>query len=182
MIAKVIRILTQYVYTRAEVILLEHQVRIAPQSPATIVHATEANLPDTLHFQTEAQLRQFQLFLQHGDKGYLGYVDGKCIHRSWVQSGPQKVRLHKFYPMQLQAGEAFIHYCETDPAVRGQHIFAHVLGVIASEMEGNRILIAVDEGNRSSQRSMEKAGFREIARCRVVVIFGFTKRTWTHNN
>lgn len=51
-------------------------------SIATIKHATKDNLKDILYFQHEKYLDVFKNFLYTGDKGYLGYLENNCIHRS----------------------------------------------------------------------------------------------------
>ena len=155
------------------VVLLLHKTSITQHSPSQIVPATSTNISDILSFQPERKLDIVRKAMAKGDEGYLAYINGKCVHRSFVSRGPQRVLLHKFIPMEIGAGEIFIHLCETDPEARGKNIFAHVLSKIAADFAGKKIWISADENNRSSLRSMEKAGFVPFEKKRIVVILGF---------
>lgn len=154
------------------VVLLLHKTNTEQHSPAQIVPATDQNITDILSFQSERKLDIVLKAMHKGDTGYLAYINGKCVHRSFISHGPRCVLLHKFIPMEIGAGEIFIHLCETDPEMRGKNIFAHVLSKIAVDFEGKKIWIAADEKNSSSLRSMEKAGFVPFEKRRIVVILG----------
>jgi hypothetical protein len=163
------------IYSDGEVYLLQHQHNTAQQSPAVIKKVTEENVNDASHFQSKKQVSSFRKFMKEGYTGYYGYIDGKCIHRSWVVPGPARVMLHKFLSLEIQQHEFFIEYCETAPEVRGKNIFAHVLSNIADELKGKKVFIAVDKGNNSSLRSMIKAGFGILEKKRIVVILGIKR-------
>ena len=154
------------------VVLLLHKTNITQHSPAQIIPATEQNITDILSFQPERKLNIVRSSMHQGDTGYLAYINGKCVHRSFVSTGPRSVLLHKFIPMTMGAGEIFIHLCETDPEMRGKNIFAHVLSKIAADFTGRKIWIAADEKNRPSLRSIEKAGFVPFDKKRIVLILG----------
>lgn len=169
---KLIMYLRKRIYTNEVLILYKHKVHIYQSSPITIVNATGDNIYDILHFQDKRYIHVFNKFLHDGDIGYLAYFNGKCVHRSWVKVKPQKVYLHPFVPFQLNDGEIYIHYCETASEARGNNIYPAVLSKIAKDFSGKRILICSNEKNHPSKRGIEKAGFVEILRLRVIVIFG----------
>lgn len=172
LISKFGRIVLMRIFSRSTVLLLEWKEDKNPQSPVQIQEVTTANVADALGFQSQKQVQQFSHFLQKGDRGYYGYLDNACVHRSWVVSGPAKVLVHKFYSIDLDTAEVFIQYCETAPAARGKNIFAHVLAYMAGKFTDKRVLTSVNLLNASSRRSMEKAGFIEVDRITITMILG----------
>jgi hypothetical protein len=161
--------------------LQNHQVQT---SVATIKHATNENISDVLSFQHPRYLEVFKNFLSLGDRGYLGYIKDKCIHRSWLKGGEQVVHPHWASPYKLQKNEIFIHYCETSTEARGKNVYPHVLSNIIEEYKGNEILICVNKENIASIKGVEKVGFRERERVKVLVILGmkFIKKTTKENS
>lgn len=76
--------------------------------------------------------------------------------------------------MDLYSGQMFIHYCETAPTARGQHIYTHVLSRIAAEFSGDyQILISTSAHNIASIKGITKAGYEEITRKRLMGLLGF---------
>src|SRR5882672_11309273 len=99
---KFYRVVIMRLYSDSSVLLMELKNRIPQTSPVTIQEVTPANVTDALTFQTKMQVDTFRSFLQNGHKGYYGYLKkNRCVHRSWVVSGPEKVDLHKFYSILL---------------------------------------------------------------------------------
>ncbi|MCT7506067.1 hypothetical protein N5T62_08260 [Aliarcobacter cryaerophilus] len=141
-------------------------------SVATIKHATNENLKDVLYFQPQRYIDIFKNFLSLGDKGYFAYLQDKCIHRSWVKSNEQIVQPHWAYPYKLKENEVFIHYCETAPEARGKNIYPHVLSNIIKEHQDKDILISVNDENIASKKGVEKVGFRERERVKVLILLG----------
>jgi len=172
-IKKAIYYIIARIYVNETLILFEHVVWTDQRSPSEIRNASYDNLPDILHFQAPKYLEVFQQFLKLGDKGYFAYLDGKCVHRSWVKFNKQVVYLHPLLKMRLKENEAFIHYCETAPDARGMNIYPHVLCKIVSDFgEDYKVLICVNSKNKASIRGVKKAGFTEIRRIKLLIIFG----------
>ncbi len=159
-------------YTNDTILVMELKNPAATSSPAHLESVTAQNVEDALSFQSAQQIKTFRKFLQAGDKGYYGYVDKVCVHRSWVVVKPSPVELHKFSTMPLKSGEVFIQYCETSPTVRGRNIFTHALSHIGQIFSDRRVLTSVDLRNTSSQKSMHKAGFVEVDRKHIKVFLG----------
>ena len=159
-------------YSDSSVLLMELKNRTPQISPVTIQDVTTINVGDALSFQSTKQVQTFRSFLKYGHKGYYGYLNGRCVHRSWVVLGPGKVLIHKFYSILLKENEVFIQYCETASEARGKNIFAHVLSYIGQQFPASRVLISVDNKNHSSIKSMLKAGFVEFDMKRIKMIFG----------
>ncbi|OCL85623.1 hypothetical protein [Arcobacter porcinus] len=141
-------------------------------SVAIIKHATNENLKDVLYFQSKRYINIFKNFLSLGDKGYFAYLEDKCIHRSWVKSNEQVVYPHWAYPYKLKKDEVFIHYCETAPEARGKNIYPHVLSNIIKGHQDKDILISVNDENIASKKGVEKVGFRERERVKVLILLG----------
>lgn len=157
------------------VVLFEHRNAVSVGSPCTVVAASQENLADLLEFESPRQLEVYRDFLSRGDRGYLGYLEGRCVHRSWVQMGPRQVRLFRRLSYALGAGEAYVHYCETAPEARGKNVYPAVLARVAEELGGSRrLLIATTVSNPASVRGIEKAGFVPVRRYRVAVVLGWT--------
>ncbi len=122
-------------------------------------------MSDILTFQNRRCVDVFKNFISIGDCGYFAYVDGLCVHRSWVKHTPQIVNLHWALPMKLKKSEAFIHYCETAPSARGMHIYPAVLSRICNDFrEKASIMISCNAKNSASIRGITKAGFVERER------------------
>lgn len=165
-----IRRMAGRLYSKTNVLLLKHTNNTNQQSPAFIRPASEENIKDTLSFQSEKQLKRFKTFLLQGEKGFLAYLDNKCVHRSWLIQGPGKVKINKFYRIQLPENSVFIEYCETAERARGKNIFAHVLSEIARQFGGKEVFISVEDTNKASLRSMQKAGFTVIKEYHITII------------
>lgn len=172
LLSKFNRIVLKRIFSRDAVLLLEWKKDTHATSVAEIKPVTPENVADARSFQSEKQIRLFSRFLTRGNRGFYSYLGNVCVHRSWVVIGPGKVSLHKFFSIDLKPTEVFIQYCETAPSARGRNIFAHVLNDIARQFIDKRVLTSVDLDNTSSRRSMEKAGFAEVDRIKIMMILG----------
>lgn len=170
---KIYHYIKMRIYLNETIILFQHQRHTDQKSPATVVEANKDNIGDVLSFQDERYVKTFNRFLDIGDKGYFAYLNGKCVHRSWVKHKPQNVFLHPLLSISLNYNEAFIHYCETAPDARGKNIYPHVLSRIAADFKNySRILISVNKKNTPSIKGVKKAGFVELESYKIIVIFG----------
>lgn len=172
-IHKLRRIIGLRIYCNARVLLMVRSKELTPTSAAIISLVDSKNIQDAANFQSARQLSEFRKYIKQGHEGYYGYWEGKCVHRSWLVRGPERVSLHKFYSMEIHQNEIFIQNCETASDARGKNIFAHVLAKISQQYSEFRVLTSVDVTNMASQRSMEKAGFEPISVARIRVILGF---------
>lgn len=128
----------------------------------TIERATAANLADTFWFQKPHHRETPREYLDRGDRGYLAYMDGVCVHQSWVASGPGVVREHWSQPIRLSPGEGFLHYAITAPPARGRGVFGHVLAAAVNDHSDLRLTMAINAENAPSHRAASKAGWRRI--------------------
>lgn len=177
---RIFNFLQHCLYVDETLILFEHDRPVPQISPAVIAYITHENVSDVLDFQHSRYKSIFEDFLRRGDTGYFAYLDGKCVHRSWVVQQPRTVHLHPLLPRQLREGELFIHYCETAPEARGKSIYPAVLSRITEDFRntGRRLMISVNVKNKSSIKGVVKAGFKERERERIIVLLGmkFKKR------
>ncbi|NQT71765.1 MAG: hypothetical protein HQ553_03220 [Chloroflexi bacterium] len=148
------------IFTRETILLFQHKEQKQVDVPVEVIYASKNNLRDILTFQDERYIKVFERFLNQGDQGYFAYLEGQCVHRSWVRKGPSIIKLHPVLNTKLDQGEVFIHYCETAPMARGRNIFPFVLLRIVKDFpDQNRVLISVNSKNNSSIRGIVKAGF-----------------------
>jgi hypothetical protein len=144
------------------------------KSIATVKIAKMNNIEDAQDFQEEKQLSTFKTFIKEGQVGYFGYIQERCIHRSWVVIRENSiVNLHFLIKRKLYNNEVFIHYCETAPEARGQNVYPYVISVIAKNYRDKDVLICVNKKNVSSIKGVIKAGFKPVETFTVVAIFGF---------
>lgn len=166
--------------SRSVVVLYEAGETQKVSSSVTIQRATRERLQDIRSFQSERYVDLFEKFLDEGHVGYLAYIDGICVHRSWVVAGPARVPLHRLMWRELRFREIFIHFCETAPRARGRRVFPAVLSRILEEWPGRRVWMAIDASNTSSRRAAERAGFRPVEELVIVGLVG--ARFWWRRN
>ncbi len=161
------------IYSNEVVVVYEMRNKvIIDKSSITVKEVDEHNVTEAESFQNKRQIRMFQKFLKNGDKGFYAFLDGKCVHRTWVVIAPNLIRFHPMYSEPLNPNEIFIHFSETASWARGKNIFTVVLSYVAEQFSGNRILISTDEANHSSARSIKKSGFVEIQKIYIKVLLG----------
>ena len=129
------------------------------------------NVNDANTFQNEKYLQCFKTFLEAGDDGYYGYLDGKCAHRSWVVHSGMMV-VDRYYQRPMKENEIFIHWCETAVWARGHNLYPAILGRIIADNPDRHICISVNENNIASRRGVEKVGFAVQERIETKVVFG----------
>ncbi|MGB2805667.1 MAG: hypothetical protein WBD64_12325 [Candidatus Zixiibacteriota bacterium] len=160
-------------YVNETLVLFRHKVMTEQRAPVEIRYASPETIADILSFQPERYVKVFEEFLSSGDRGYFAYLNGRCVHRSWVKHAPQIVHLHPCLPMRLKEDEAFIHYCETAPEARRNNIYPYVLTKIVDDFKDRKkIFVSVNAKNVASMKGVEKAGFREARRWKLLVVLG----------
>lgn len=140
-----------------------------------IEYVTSKNINDALTYEPQVKVDTFKRFLSKGDCGFYAYLNGQFIHRSWVTFGPKKVTQWKqCAPLKLKQGEAYIHWCETVPWVRGMGVYPTVLNYIIRVLSGrvNEFYISTTADNIASRNGIRKAGFSLISGCEVTSFWG----------
>lgn len=172
---KIILILSRKLFTYENITILRYcSGGGLPKSPVKIVRVDESNLEDVLNFNSAKYLDVFRSFLEAGDVGYYGYIDGGCIHRSWVIKGKNIVYPHWALPMMLTEKQVFIHFCETSEQARGKGVYPAVLTRIARDFGSeNEVLISINSSNYPSIRGASKANFYPQEELLILFLFGF---------
>jgi hypothetical protein len=174
----IIRAIKSRVFLDESFMLYEYHQNNIINSTVDLKEADENNLKDVLTFDTKTNYRNMRTMLRDGVKGYLGYVDGICIHRSWYKDTEGEVKIYKFLPFLLKEDEAYIYYCATSKEMRGKSIYPYTISFIAKILNSSkRIFIATSTKNSASMKGIEKAGFKAIELWRIRVICGFKKRS-----
>ena len=173
-IIKIYRFIKSNLYVNNIIFLYYHKYFINQISPANIRMVTYKNVTDVLNFKGKRYLKKYRKFLDAGDKGYFGYLNGKCAHCSWVQFGEKEISLSLSLKKKIKEDEAYIHYCETASCARGKNIYPAVLTRIVDDIKDKykNIYISTNSKNISSQKGIIKAGFVEIDRIKIMIILG----------
>ncbi len=124
----------------------------------TIERVKNENLMDVCSFRPQCIVKNFQDFLDNGDIGYYGYIDGKCVHHTWVQNGAREIN-DLGYRMKIQEDSVYIHYCQTAPEARGKGIYPKVLACVCKDFFDKNKYLIVLKRKGPANRGVEKAGF-----------------------
>ncbi|HYF80998.1 MAG TPA: GNAT family N-acetyltransferase [Symbiobacteriaceae bacterium] len=96
-----------------------------------------------------------------GDVCYGAWLQGVCIHHSWVTTEDAYVGEAHGH-LRVPQGEAYVYDCFTSGQSRGLGVFPAVLAYISQRQFDRgvrRLWIAVETENLSSRRAIERAGF-----------------------
>lgn len=101
--------------------------------------------------------------MRRGERLGLAMQASEPVHRALVKTrGPVAMETGR-WAFSLAEGEAYIHYCETEPGHRGRGLYPAMLRLIAArlaQMGIRRAYIACATNNEASVRGIVKAGFR----------------------
>lgn len=179
LIKKIYRVIKKKLYCQDSIILFEYKYNDKNDknenklNGVRIESVTDKNINDILDFQPKRYVEVFNDFLAKGDEGFYAYIDNKCIHRTWVVFGPEKVNLHWSIPYILKKNELFVHYCETSKTARGLRVYPEVLQfIINRHSKKNTIIIAVNEKNTPSIKGVLRAGFTQVKVNKTFVFLG----------
>lgn len=176
LVNKIISLYQILKYSSKAVIQYEHKINQDLTTEAVICPVTYENVGDVSIYEgVHHNINKYKKMLLQGDLGYYAYLNNKWVHRSWVKVGPKTIdKWYHLPPQKLRADEAYCHFGETLPSARGYGIAPAVLSRIISDLKNkvNHIYVIVDENNVSSRKTVEKAGFIEIKRKKVIKVFG----------
>ncbi|OCA88919.1 N-acetyltransferase [Pseudobacillus wudalianchiensis] len=177
LIKKFVRFFARRLFVLDKVILFKMDQANEVNSPVILKKADINNINDILNFQNKKYLILFKKFLKEGGVGYLGYLDDRCIHRSWVvvEEG-SLINLHPLVKRKLDRNAVYIHYCETAPAARGKGVYPYVISTIAKDFQNKTVLICVNNKNIPSIKGVKKAGFKPVESVTVIALLGIVIR------
>lgn len=160
----------QYVY-RAPAAVTE---RLLPGVKITL--ATYESVQDLGWLGIPDHERACARFLDRGELGYLAYLDGECVHQSWLAIGPTATWPHWSHSAEIGAHQGYVYFSETAPHARGRGIFAAVLKRIVADHPDLSLTMEVSHDNLASQRSARKAGWTHVETVAYSVTVGLRRR------
>lgn len=111
------------IYSNSEILLLKREPyeisnKIRKDFPGIFCKVTEDNINDCLSFEDVSFISIYRKMLTNGDIGQYGYLNGKCVFRSWLQcSGEIKFKGCTIH--SLKENEFNSHYTFCAPEARG---------------------------------------------------------------
>lgn len=174
-----INFLKKFIFSKETILLFSYDrnnKKVYSDKSITVKKVSNKNIYDCLDFQNNFYLKKFLKFIKDGDSGYYAYLNGKCVHRSWVKFGKgNEIKLNYFLKRKFMPDEIYIHWCETAKEARGKNIYPIVLQKIAADFCNKKILITTTENNKASVHGIIKAGFKLMYIINIEVIFGISK-------
>lgn len=109
-------------YSNSEILLLvrkpQESVKKEKDFPGVFCIVSEDNIKDCLNFEDASFMAAYRNMLLKGDIGHYGYLNGKCVFRSWLQcSGDIKFEGCTVY--RLKENEYNSHFTFCAPEARG---------------------------------------------------------------
>lgn len=122
----------------------------------------------------------FLSFLQQGNKGLYGYIDGKLVAYAWsiLNKGEKTKRVRGFFP--LKGNAACVHYCRVFDKYQGMKIYQTMLSHLYCDLYGevDAIFLDTEITNIPAQRAIEKSWGEKQGKLVSVVILGKTVITF----
>lgn len=154
-----------------------------------IQRITFENVDNAICIDKPSVVSLFRQFLSTGDWGYFAYLNGQIIHRSWVKFTSHKpYTWDSFGMIKLSEKQALIHFCRTSKVARGMGAYSSVLIKAIQDCYSvgiNEIFIATTGSNIASIKGIIKAGFFEVERKKIFVLFGihfyWPRKEWQIN-
>ena len=131
-----------------------------------IRRVTEENLADSQSFDAKKFLSVYKMFLEHGDVGVFGYINGRCAARCWGVVNPIDVTEGN-KNLGLGRDAIFVHYVETDPSYRRKGLGKAVLGKLISDHQDREMYVTINIDNIPSLKMHKCFGFKEIGIIRI---------------
>ena len=116
------------------------------------------------YFKALAFPERTQARLERGETSHGFFLDGTLAHVTW--SRRDKLNLENGVAVDCP-GAGVLYDSLTFPPFRGKGIYPEALGILAEQFRDTglkSVVIAVDPGNASSIKGIEKAGFKPIFR------------------
>jgi hypothetical protein len=108
---------------------------------------------------------------------YVGYLDDRLAHYSWVQDHGVHRLAGTGRSRRIDEGSLWIHACFTAEWARGRRVYPDVLRKVLADYKSRRFDTAwvyVAESNAASRSGLALAGFEVVSRLRALAIRGLT--------
>ena len=126
----------------------------------------------------------FYSFLENGNKGFYGYINGRLVAYGWAilnkQNRSKKVR--GFFP--LPGNAACIHFCRVMDDFQGKKIYQTMLAYMYKELyqEVNDIYLDTEITNQAANQAVNKSNGEIVGRLIRFVFLGRTLLTFKQIN
>jgi len=125
-----------------------------------IRYGTEENLLDLKkNMDSITLIRRLITFVFAGDRIYLVYINGECIHRARVKKDTLIVSIFNVFKFNAPQQSIIVDYCKTAEHCRGKGIFTKVLTKIAEDYPKDDHYIVIKKNNIPSLKAALSAGF-----------------------
>ena len=108
---------------------------------------------------------------------YIGYLDDRLAHYSWVQDHGVHIIAGTGRSRRIDEGSLWIHACFTAEWARGRRVYPLVLRQVLADYKSRRFdtaWIYVAEANAASRSGLARAGFEVVSRLHALSIRGLT--------
>jgi len=151
---------------------------ISPKVPVQFkVILSEGDLNKFTRFpEIRSHFWKFKDLLNRGSQLYLAFVAGNLAgHYLVTDLTKHKPYLFNYHPAFGVDSSYFIFYCRTFERYRNNMLYSYALTHICKNIvsDGKSVLISADSDNVSSQKGIEKAGFKKIGSLRYIQLFQF---------
>ncbi|WDE99153.1 hypothetical protein PQO03_15060 [Lentisphaera profundi] len=171
-ILKMIKHLKLNLFSYKTIILFSYQEeRSSVNNKLRVIKADHDSIINLLHFESEQKYQWIRKQALTGIDLYLTFLGGQCIHRSMVSNHKHAVTFTYKFNYTLPQGASYIHNCETAKQFRGQKAYPSTLSYIAKATK-NKLYISTDQTNTASIKGIEKSGFKETNKFRVIILMG----------
>lgn len=111
------------IYSDSEILLLKREPNETRNKrrkdfSGVFCQVTEDNIKDCLSFEDASFVSIYRSMLMNGDIGQYGYLNGKCVFRSWLQCSG-KIKFEGCTVHRLKQNEYNSHYTFCAPEARG---------------------------------------------------------------
>lgn len=159
-------------------------IKVQPKLPIYEEFITQNNCERVIEMvNSESYKKGFRGMLDQGQIGLFAIYNNRAVGYSWAYIGnicnkikKNKKRLNDL--VKLRDDEALIHFCSTAEEYRGRGVYSFLLfrlsDILFLKYNIKKIYIDTDIKNISSQKGIERTGFRKIYLVKRLKILSFS--------
>ncbi|MCK4827364.1 GNAT family N-acetyltransferase [bacterium] len=138
-------------------------INVDTKAGIVISDVTCENIESVSDFRSKEHVKIFRRYLAEGNCGVYAWIDSKVVGHAWANVCRQShCRVNGY--MDINQGDAFLHYCNVSKDHRGQRIYPLMLAALCqrlfSQEKVGRILIDTEADNKPSLQGIAKVGFK----------------------
>ncbi|MCK5345519.1 MAG: GNAT family N-acetyltransferase [Candidatus Heimdallarchaeota archaeon] len=140
-------------------------INVNMKADIVISDVTFENVEGVSDFRSKEHVKIFRRYLAEGNCGVYAWIDSTVVGHAWANVCRQShCRVNGY--IDIDQGDAFLHYCNVRKDCRGQRIYRLMLVVLCQRLflqeKVSRILIDTAINNRPSLRGIAKVGFKLV--------------------